>query len=138
MAEPRSNAHLLLKKPLHIIMGSIGSDIRYDLETKDITTKGFFIESEHPGRFPFTTSSIVEVWIEIEEGTMIFLNAKIARIVFPDEIRSRDEEAPGFLFRVVQIEPEEEKRLGDFLLKRIEELESAEGASSAESSRKAS
>jgi hypothetical protein len=123
--EPRRNARLHLESALHVIMGSIGSDVRYNLETKDVTSKGFFIESKQPGRFPFTASSIVEVWLEIDAGTAIFFNGKISRVIFPEEAETLDEE-PGIAIRVIQIEPEEEKRLAEFLNKKLDQMEHLE------------
>lgn len=123
--EPRRNARVQLQNALHVIMGSIGSDVRYDLETKDVTSKGFFLESKTPGRFPFTAASIVEVWLEIEPGSIVFFNGKIARIIFPEEAETL-EEPSGISIRIIQIEPEEEKKLGDFLNKKLDQIEEAE------------
>lgn len=132
--EPRRNARLQLEKALHLIMGSIGSDVRYDLETKDVTIKGFFLESKTPGRFPFTSASIVEVWLEIEPTNIVFFNGKIARIILPEEAEAL-EEPPGISIRIIQIEPEEEKKLADFLNKKLDQIEEAEGNTSNDSSR---
>jgi len=132
--EPRRNARLLMDKALHIIMGSIGSDVRYDLETKDVTSKGFFLESKTPGRFPFTTSSIVEVWLEIEPGNTVFFNGKISRILLPEEAESLGEPS-GIAIRVIQIEPEEEKKFGDFLNKKLDQMEEAEDRNASDQTR---
>ncbi len=120
--EVRRNARLQLDKALHVIMGSIGSDVRYDLETKDVTAKGFFLESKQPGRFPFTTSSIVEVWLETDPGQVTFFNGKIAKILYPEEAESLGE-PPGISIRIIQIDPEEEKRLTEFLNKKLDQIE---------------
>lgn len=126
--EPRRNARVQLEKALHVIMGSIGSDVRYDFETKDVTTKGFFLESKQPGRFPFTASSIVEVWLEIEPGNIVFFNGKISKVVFPEEAESIGE-PPGISIRIIQIDPDEEKRLGECLNKMLDKIEHLEEGS---------
>lgn len=125
--EPRRNARLLLDTALHVIMGSIGSDVRYELETKDVTSKGFFIETKKTGRFPFTASSIIEIWLEIAPGSVIFFNGKISRVILPEEAESIGEPA-GIGFRVIQIEPEEEKKLSEFLHKKLDQIEKAENS----------
>ncbi len=123
--EHRRNARLVLTKPLHVILGSIGSDVRYELETKDISSKGFFLESDQPGRFPFIPSSIMEIWLEIEPNEVIFFNCKMSRVLLPEEAENLNE-SPGIALRIIQIEPEEEKRLTEFLNKKLDEVERAE------------
>ncbi len=127
--EHRRNARLILEKPLHVILGSIGSDVHYDLETKDLSTKGFFLESDQPGRFPFTPSSIIEVWLEIAPDDVVFFNGKISRIIFPEEAETINETA-GIAMRIIQIEADEEKRLGEFLAKKLGEMEQVEEGTS--------
>lgn len=138
MPESARNAALHLDQPLHVVVGSIGSDVRYELETKDITARGFFLESSTPGRFHFTMSSIVEVWIELGSDLTVFFNAKIARITESseamEESRTDDSATPGIQFRIIQIEPEEEKKLTDFVAAKVAEDEKKH-ASSVDSNR---
>ncbi|MBI2601582.1 MAG: PilZ domain-containing protein [Deltaproteobacteria bacterium] len=123
--EHRRTLRISLQKPLQVIIGSIGSDVRYDLETRDISTRGFFLEFEKPGRFPFTSSSIMEIWLELSPGDSIFFNGKMARVVLPAEAESQGTN-PGIAVRIVQIEPEEEKRLADFVQAQEDEAIKAE------------
>lgn len=123
--EHRRTLRVALEKHLHVLMGSIGSDVRYDLETRDISTRGFFLEFEKPGRFPFTSSSIMEIWLELAPGNTIFFNGKMARIVFPEEAENQGT-SPGIAVRIIQIEPEEEKKLADFVLVKEDEILKAE------------
>ena len=133
MAVPRENRkknRLKLSDPLRVIMGSIGSDVRYDLQTRDLSYTGFFLDFESPGRFPFTPSSIMEVWLELEEGNTIFFNGKMARVVYPTDNMARDT-GPGIAIRIVQIDSKFEKSLIEFIKRRLddEEEESDSGAS---------
>lgn len=112
--EQRRTVRALLKKNLHVTIRSIGSDIQYDLECRDISNRGFFIEFESPGRFPFSLSSIMEVWIELEPGKKIFFNARMVRIVHPEEALAQGLRA-GIAVRVVQIDPADESTLRAFV-----------------------
>lgn len=117
-------------KALNVIIGSIGSDIRYDLETKDVTTKGFFLNSDQPSRFPFTISSIVEVWLELESNNFVFFNCKIAKITTIEEAETSGE-SPGIFFRTIQIDSEEENKLNKFLEQRASERSASSESKSA-------
>lgn len=116
--ENRRTVRINLKNPLKVIMGSIGSAVRYDLMTKDISNKGFFLAFEKPGRFPFTPSSIMEIWMELEASNTIFFNGKMARVVYPDDPEAQ-KNGPGIAVKIVQIEPEEEKKLTDFMDRKL-------------------
>lgn len=115
-----------LEEPLKVVMGSIGADIKYDLLTNDISPNGFFLDFESPGRFPFNPSSIMEVWLTLASDNEIFFNGKMARVVYPNPEDSSKPGRPGIAIRIVQIEPEEEKKLLDFI---EEKAESQEGKS---------
>lgn len=112
--ENRRNVRLNLKVPLKVVMGSIGGDVRYDLVTRNISNTGFFLDFENPGRFPFAPASILEVWMELEEGEAIFFNGKMARVVYPTD-NSAKETGPGIAIRIVQIEKQAEKKLLQFI-----------------------
>ena len=120
--ENRRNLRLEIDRPLRVIMGSIGADIRYDLVTTDISYKGFFLDFEKPGRFPFTPASIMEIWLELEPGTTIFFNGKMARVVHPTDSAAQDV-GPGIAVRIVQIEKEQENLLIDFINRNVGEQE---------------
>mgnify|MGYP002132643336 CR=1 FL=1 len=110
---------------LPVLMGSIGSEVRYNLLTKDLSNHGFFLDFEKPGRFPFTPDSIMEIWLTLDKGNTIFFNGKMARVVHP-----KDEAAkftgPGIAVRIVQIEPEQEKLLHNFIAEKLETKEAVE------------
>lgn len=118
--ENRRHQRIRLDAPLKVVMGSMGSTVRYDLMTKDISSTGFFLAFDKPGRFPFTPSSIMEVWMEMEEGKTIFFNGKMARIVNPGDPAAADM-GPGIAIRIVQIDKENTTLLEDFLTKKIKE-----------------
>jgi hypothetical protein len=111
---------LKLGNPLRVIMGSIGAEVRYDLQTRDISNKGFFLDFKSPGRFPFTPSSIMEIWLELEEGNTIFFNGKMARVVYPSDHLAR-ESGPGIAVRIVQIERDQEKALLEYIGRKVDE-----------------
>lgn len=103
-----------LEKPLKVVMGSIGADVKYDLVTNDISPNGFFLDFEAPGRFPFNPSSIMEVWLSLDGGDQVFFNGKMARVVYP-ATDGEDKGRPGIAIRIVQINDEEEKKLLNFI-----------------------
>ena len=116
-------ARIHLREALTVVMGSIGSDVRYQLKTRNISNSGFFLDFEKPGRFPFTPASIMEVWMELEEGKTIFFNGKMARVVYPQD-EGAQVSGPGIAIRIVQIETEQEKRLCDFIEHKQQEYSS--------------
>ena len=117
--EHRRVVRLKLEKPLAVVMGSMGSEVRYDLVTRDISNNGFFLDFEKPGRFPFTPASIMEIWMELEPGKTIFFNGKMARVVFPDDKEAK-RTGPGIAVRIVQIDSEQEQLLVGFIKKQLE------------------
>ena len=78
------------------------------------------LDFEKPGRFPFTTASIMEIWLELEAGTTIFFNGKMARVVFPNDDAAK-ETGPGIAVRIVQIDAKNEKALFEFLDRKAKE-----------------
>jgi hypothetical protein len=120
--ENRKTSRVRLDKPLKVVMGSIGSNVRYELVTSNLSVNGFFLGFEKPGRFPFTPSSIMEVWLEIKEGSTLFFNGKMARVVYPDAVT--DEMGPGIAIKIIQIDRSTDEKLRGF----IEENTSHQGA----------
>jgi hypothetical protein len=108
----RKVGRVKLEHPLKVVIGSIGADVRYDLLTKDISPNGFFLDFESPGRFPFTQASIMEVWLTLTETQTIFFNGKMARTVYPTNAA---DSSPGIAVKIVQIKPEHEQLLLDFI-----------------------
>jgi hypothetical protein len=103
-------------------MGSMGATVRYDLLTHDISVTGFFLAFDKPGRFPFTTSSIMEVWMELEANNTIFFNGKMARVVYPNDPAAQDI-GPGIAIRIVQIDKENEAILREYIDRKLKERE---------------
>ena len=118
--ESRKTGRLKLDHPLRVVMGSIGADVRYDMSSRNISHTGFFLDFEKPGRFPFTAASIIEIWLELEPGSTIFFNGKMARVVFPSDERAR-ETGPGIAVRIIQIDAKNEKILFDFIDRKLKE-----------------
>ena len=116
--ENRKTTRVDLENPVRVVLGSIGSSIRYDLLTHNISHNGFFLNFDKPGRFPFTPASIMEVWLELgeDEGTL-FLNGKLARIVMPEEKDGIKQGESGIAIRIVQIDRENEEKLRLFIEK---------------------
>lgn len=108
----RKVGRVKLEHPLKVVIGSIGADVRYDLLTKDISPNGFFLDFESPGRFPFTQASIMEIWLTLTENQTIFFNGKMARTVYPTNAA---DSSPGIAVKIVQIKPEYEQLLLDFI-----------------------
>jgi hypothetical protein len=114
--ENRRNVRVDLPRPLRVVMGSIGSEMRYELQTSNISVNGFFLAFDSPGRFPFTPASIMEVWMELEKGNTIFFNGKMARVVYSDDASAK-ESGPGIAVKIVQIDAQNDKILRDFVAK---------------------
>lgn len=95
---------------------SLGSTLHYSLETLNISKRGLYFSCKNPERFPFSTSSIMEVSLDIGDGKKIFFNAKPVRFYSP-----LDNEAslwgPGLAVRIIQISKEEDLKLDLFLEK---------------------
>ena len=118
--ESRKNNRIKFEHPLKVVMGSIGSEVKYDMSTRNISHTGFFLDFDKPGRFPFTPASIMEIWIELEAGATIFFNGKMARVVFPGDPHAA-ETGPGIAVRIVQIDSKNERMLVDFIDKKNRE-----------------
>ena len=110
----RRFSRVTIEHGLRVEMSSIGSDIKYIMETKNISDTGFFLDFERPGRFPFTPASIMEVWLELEEDNKVFFNGKMTRVVYPDETAR-----PGVAIRIVQIDSNAESALREFIKKTV-------------------
>jgi hypothetical protein len=118
--ENRKMVRLTLSHPLKVSIGSLGADIRYDLRTRNVSYTGFFLDYEKPGRFPFTPSSIMEIWIELEQDSRIFFNGKMVRKVMPGEPGS-EITGPGIAVRIVLMDSKTEQRLKEFIDRKISE-----------------
>lgn len=112
--ENRRIIRVSLDQPLKVRLGSIGSEVQYDMETRNVSYTGFFLSFEKPGRFPFTPSSIMEIWLDLADGGVVFFNGKMARIVYPDD-PGANESGPGIGIRIVQIDKEHDQLLKDFI-----------------------
>ena len=115
--ESRKVKRVRLTNPIKVVICSIGGQVRYDLTTKDISTTGFFLEYESPARFPFNRSTILEVWLTLEENRKIFFNGKMARVVYPkgEESENVVESSPGIGIKIVQISQENNEKLDGFI-----------------------
>lgn len=118
----RRVSRIHLKTALTVVLRSIGSDVSYNLLSRDVSNSGFFLDFEKPGRFPFTPSSIMEVWMQIGEDEPIFFNGKMARVVYPHEEKAKIS-GPGIGIRIIQIAPDQEKRLLDFISQKLNQQE---------------
>lgn len=125
--ENRSHVRVKLDRPLKVVMGSIGADIRYELVTRNVSLTGFFLDFDKPGRFPFTPASIMEVWLELEPGVTIFFNGKMARVVLPSEASGEDT-GPGIAIKIVQIDHKNDQVLKDFITSKSPKAQRNSGA----------
>jgi hypothetical protein len=122
--ENRKVTRLILDKPLNVKLSSIGATVAYDMQTRNISYTGFFLDFEKPGRFPFTPASIMEVWLETSEGETLFFNGKMVRKVMPGEPGS-EVTGPGIAVRIVQIETKVETALKEYIDRKIAEEETS-------------
>jgi hypothetical protein len=118
--ENRKMVRLILDQPLSVSISSLGADVRYDLQTRNVSYTGFFLDFEKPGRFPFTAASIMEIWIELEAGNRIFFNGKMVRRVMPGEPGS-EITGPGIAVRIIQMDSKTEHQLKEFIDRKVSE-----------------
>ncbi|MFK7873375.1 MAG: PilZ domain-containing protein [Oligoflexales bacterium] len=112
--ENRVNHRVFLKTPIPVEIGSIGSTVRYTLETRDISDRGFFLDFERPGRFPFNPASILEVWLHLTPDEVIFFNGKMARVVYPADEKGHLTQ-PGIAITLVQMELDQKEKYMKYL-----------------------
>jgi hypothetical protein len=112
--ENRRVVRLRLQTPLRVVVGSIGGTIKYELVTRNISITGFFLDFPKPGRFPFTPASILEIWLELDNGSTIFFNGKMARVVHSSDPAAQDT-GPGIGVKIVQIDKDNETILRDYI-----------------------
>ncbi|MBQ48014.1 MAG: hypothetical protein CMP10_11280, partial [Zetaproteobacteria bacterium] len=91
----RKKERVTLSQDVKVVMCSIGAQVKYELKTRDISYTGFFLDFDSPGRFPFTKSSIMEIWMTLDEENTIFCNGKMARVVYPDSSQQQNFPGPG-------------------------------------------
>lgn len=118
--ENRKMVRLILDRPLSVSISSLGADVIYELQTRNVSYTGFFLDFEKPGRFPFTAASIMEIWLELEPGERIFFNGKMVRKVMPGE-PGADITGPGIAVRIIQMDLKTEQKLKDFIDRKIAE-----------------
>lgn len=124
--ENRKVKRVILNDPLKVVMCSIGAQVKYELTTRNVSYNGFFLEFDSPGRFPFTPSSIMEVWLELGEANTIFFNGKMARVVHAGDPMAK-ELGTGIAIKIVQIERENEVSLKNFVNDKLLELQEIDG-----------
>jgi hypothetical protein len=118
--ENRKLVRLIMDHHVRVSIGSLGSDVRYELQTKNISYTGFFLDYEKPGRFPFTSSSIMDISIQLSKDLKIEFNGKMVRRVMPGEPGS-EITGPGIAVKIVQIDTKTEQKLKDFIDRTIED-----------------
>lgn len=111
--ENRKKIRIRLKEPLDVRMASIGSPLVYELVTEDISMSGFFLAFTAPSRFPFLSSSLLEVWLKLPDGKVLFFNGMMARLVHDVKVTSKIRK--GIAIRIVQIDPDVREDLVRFI-----------------------
>lgn len=112
--ERRSSKRVTLTQKNSVSLVSIGSDVKYSFKTRNISNQGLFLEYKTPENLPFTSSSLVEAWLTLDEGETIFFNAKVVRVVL-----AHDNQAslwgPGIAIKIVQISDNSHLKLEKFI-----------------------
>lgn len=124
--ENRRVIRVRLDQPLRVHLTSIGGTVRYEMQTRNVSYTGFFLDFEKPGRFPFTPASIMEIWLDLGDQTLFF-NGKMVRKVMPGEPGS-EVTGPGIAVRIVQIDTKTENLLKEFVDSGIDEQEKKEAS----------
>ena len=122
--ENRRVIRLKLEQPRKVVISSLGGTVKYELQTRNVSYTGFFLDFEKPGRFPFTPASIMEIWLELEPGNTVFFNGKMVRVVMPGE-PGCEVTGPGIAVRIVQADTKSENILKDFIDKMVDSKEKA-------------
>ena len=111
--ENRKRLRLKLTNPLRVLASSIGAPLQYDLVTHDISISGFFLNFEYPLRFPFTSSSIIEICLIIDQDNKIDFLGRIARIVHANDPES--DLRKGIAVSIIQIDADAKESLKKFV-----------------------
>ncbi len=110
--ERRQTFRIALEKPLKTTIRSIGSKIKYQVETKNLSNAGTRIIKKKDSKqdWKFTENSMLEVWITLDEktGEEIFFNAKIIW-----DMEDKDDMIYGL--KIIQINKREEDTLIRFI-----------------------
>jgi hypothetical protein len=118
-----------LPKTITVIAGSIGSDVRYEMQARELSNRNFFMESDSPGRLPFTATSLIEIWLELDHGKVVFFVGRMEQKIMPAEAKEQGTR-PGIAVTLVQIEPDDEKLLQEGIVRAAELREAANSSSS--------
>ena len=110
----RRTVQAKLENSLDVVVGSIGSGIRYNLKTCNLSSDGFFLEFSNPNRFPFTDSTMLEVWLKLRDNEVVFFNGKIVRTVLEGD-EGFEETGPGLSVRIIQIATDHQTVMEDFI-----------------------
>jgi hypothetical protein len=116
MAGSRENRRVVrvtLGAPIKVVIGSLGSQVRYDMQTQNVSNTGLFLDYERPSRFPFNSSTILEVWVEVTPDRVLFFNGKVARTVKNGETTSTG--GSGIGIHIVQMDKEMEAAWREFI-----------------------
>ena len=66
--EKRRFERVTLKEKNKATVVSIGSEIQYNMHTRNVSNRGLFLEYGSPKKLPFTVSSVLEIWLDIGDG----------------------------------------------------------------------
>ena len=102
-------------KLLRVVVCSIGSDIKYELTTHNLSSQGIFLRFDDPRRFPFTSSSILEITLYLTEEEPIFFNGKVSQIVYTEDKSAGEEEETGIGIRIVQISSKDQELYNHYI-----------------------
>lgn len=108
-SEKRRMIRIQVKRQLRAYIKSVGSHVKHEFETIDVSVNGLLLHSPRTRRYPFSEATLLEVWLQLddEDKTVIFFNAKVARS-FEDK---KDDGRLNFGLRIIQIEKGQEERL---------------------------
>jgi hypothetical protein len=126
--ENRRTMRMRLKDPLPVTINSLGDMVAYETSTRNLSQTGFFLQYDRPSRFPFNPASILEVRISFPDGSAIFFNGKVARVVQAEDPAAK-ETGPGIGIKIVQIDAKFENLLRSFLDKLYHEQQRQSAAS---------
>ena len=114
--EKRRFERVTLKEKNKATVVSIGSEIQYNMHTRNVSNKGLFLEYGSPKKLPFTVSSVLEIWLDIGEEARIFFNGKVVRTVLPEDNQA-SLWGPGVAIKIIQITDEQNSKLEEFIQK---------------------
>ncbi len=115
--DKRQAIRLIVRKSLRVYIRSIGSNVKYELFSKNISHKGIGLESFVERKYPFDLNTLLDVWLQLDDqdNTVVSFCAKI--------VRSQDSDGKqSYGLSICQINDDQETKLHEYIESHIANL----------------